>query len=312
MNKEDKMIDALLQEHARAGAGDDEAFLEALEQRLDKEDKMQGEVSGSHRAGNRLGWGMGIAAALVIAAVGFYGWQQQHLAEKTAIAAHDVESPDGRGQALGTSAESVVSLSARKGARLQMSPKNEGTLMAKGAGIDHLAYEPADIAVDSAAPAPAVVAAEKESAEPASFGDAVLTQGVALSNSSAADIADGDGLEEIHQRRDEKRVVVSTREENGKTRVTCIFPQLKFDKTLFAPRSIIVKDASGNTLPANHQYQDPAVSFLVADDQLAGIVIHVLYIDAEALQYKPTNPDLAIDWQVRAKQFKLEDFLKRR
>ena len=62
MNKEDKMIDALLQEHARLGSGDDEAFLESLERRLDHEDKIQGEDSGSQRAGNRFGWALAFGA----------------------------------------------------------------------------------------------------------------------------------------------------------------------------------------------------------------------------------------------------------
>ena len=64
-------------------------------------------------------------------------------------------------------------------------------------------------------------------------------------------------------------------------------------------------------MPANHQYQQPTVSFLVPEDQVAGTVIHVLYIDAEALQYTPTDQVEAPDWQVRAKQFKLGDLLKR-
>ncbi|MGB1874250.1 MAG: hypothetical protein ACPHNY_04605 [Akkermansiaceae bacterium] len=313
MNKEDKMIDVLLQEHARLGSGDDEAFLESLERRLDHEDKIQGEDSGSQRAGNRFGWGMGIAAALVIAAMGFYGWQQQHMAEKTAIAAHDVEGPVGRGQASGSSGESVVALSARKKeAGPQMPDKGVGSLMEKGVDIDRLAYQPADLAADSTAPAPAAVAAAKKSAESASSADAVLTQGVAFSNSLVDNVEDGDRLEKSRLARDEERVVVSTKEENGKTRVTCIFPRLIFDKTLFAPRTIIVKDAIGNTLPANHQYQQPTVSFLVPEDQVAGIVIHVLYIDAEALQYTPTDQVEAPDWQVRPKQFKLGDLLEKR
>ena len=110
--------------------------------------------------------------------------------------------------------------------------------MAKQAGAGSRMDGLADVAIDSEASAPAAaVAAERRVASPSSSADAVLAQGVALSNSTADDIVDGDDPEKSRQGRDEQRVVVSTKEENGKTRVTCVFARLKFDKTLFAPRT---------------------------------------------------------------------------
>ncbi len=97
MKNEDKMIDALLHEHARQGNGDDADFLASLEQRLDEEERGD-EVSSAgkttnRRAGSRVGLGLGIAAGLTVAAVGFYGWHQSRQQEKSAIAAYDAEVP---------------------------------------------------------------------------------------------------------------------------------------------------------------------------------------------------------------------------
>ena len=77
------MIDALLREHARKGAEDDDAFLQSLEERLDEEDKVISMSSIEHHGADRanklsraLGLGLKVAAGLTVAAVGFYGWQQ--------------------------------------------------------------------------------------------------------------------------------------------------------------------------------------------------------------------------------------------
>ena len=94
------MIDALLREHARKGAEDDDAFLQSLEERLDEEDKVISMSSIEHHGADRanklsraLGLGLKVAAGLTVAAVGFYGWQQSLQKEKTALATHEAENP---------------------------------------------------------------------------------------------------------------------------------------------------------------------------------------------------------------------------
>ncbi|BDS08474.1 hypothetical protein NT6N_35140 [Oceaniferula spumae] len=76
MKKEDNMIDALLNEHARHGAGDDTEFLADLEKRLDEEQSVT-EMTAARSANKGRGpaIGIGIAAALTVAAVGYYGWK---------------------------------------------------------------------------------------------------------------------------------------------------------------------------------------------------------------------------------------------
>ena len=113
MKNEDKMIDALLQENARAGAGDDEQFLQELEARLDEEDKIVDMISGPSggRASNRLSIGLGlslkVAAGLTIAAVGFYGWKQQREAERTTIVSYQAKNPAERERGKQVVSESV-------------------------------------------------------------------------------------------------------------------------------------------------------------------------------------------------------------
>lgn len=76
MKKEDQMIDALLNEHARNGAGDDTDFLTDLEKRLDDEKNVTAMTSETTKGrGRGPAIGVGIAAALTIAAVGYYGWK---------------------------------------------------------------------------------------------------------------------------------------------------------------------------------------------------------------------------------------------
>ncbi|MBT8043672.1 MAG: VWA domain-containing protein [Verrucomicrobiae bacterium] len=95
MKNEDKMIDALLQEHARKGDKDDAEFLTSLEQRLDEED--QGGVTSikhpSSQSGNRAGIGLGIAAAVTVAAIGFYGWHQKRQNDLATNMTYDAEIP---------------------------------------------------------------------------------------------------------------------------------------------------------------------------------------------------------------------------
>ncbi|MCP5538277.1 MAG: VWA domain-containing protein [Akkermansiaceae bacterium] len=91
MKNEDKMIDALLQEHARNGGKDDAEFLASLEQRLDEEDGVVSMAHTSGRSGNRAGLGLGIAAALTVAAVGFYGWNEKRSSD---MAMYDQYEPE--------------------------------------------------------------------------------------------------------------------------------------------------------------------------------------------------------------------------
>lgn len=76
------MIDALLREHARSGSGDDAEFLAGLEERLDQEKNaaaMTAQHSGKKSRGPAIG--LGLAAALTIAAVGYYGWKNDRAAD---------------------------------------------------------------------------------------------------------------------------------------------------------------------------------------------------------------------------------------
>ena len=73
------MIDALLTEHARKGSGDDTDFLQSLRRRIDEESSlMQGHVPDqvTVRSRGRM-IGVGIAAALTVAAVGYYGLRHE-------------------------------------------------------------------------------------------------------------------------------------------------------------------------------------------------------------------------------------------
>ncbi len=118
MKNEDKMIDALLQENARAGAGDDDQFLQSLEQRLDEEDKVVGMTTGQssgravNKLNNGLGLGLKVAAGLTVAAVGFYGWKQQRETEKTTIVSYHAINPAEREQ--GKQGKLMVSESVRQ------------------------------------------------------------------------------------------------------------------------------------------------------------------------------------------------------
>jgi len=71
MKNEDQMIDVLLKEHARKGAGDDAEFLNTLDAKLDKEDRM---TSAIKPESNRRGYGLrlGVAATLALGAFGVY------------------------------------------------------------------------------------------------------------------------------------------------------------------------------------------------------------------------------------------------
>ena len=95
MKKEDQMIDALLSEHARHEAGDDIDFLSALEKRLDEESSVT-EITAAQKQANRgriPTIGIGIAAALTIIAVGYYGWEQDRQADLALNDSYHVESP---------------------------------------------------------------------------------------------------------------------------------------------------------------------------------------------------------------------------
>ena len=105
------MIDALLKEHAQLGSGDDEQFLQSVEARLDADDKVvsmaEGKNQGAGKVGNRAGLGIGIAAGLTVAAVGFYGWHQQREEERTTIVSYHAENPVEREQGKEVISESI-------------------------------------------------------------------------------------------------------------------------------------------------------------------------------------------------------------
>ena len=105
------MIDALLKEHAQLGSGDDEQFLQSVEARLDADDKVvsmaEGKNQGAGKVGNRFGMGLGIAAGLTVAAVGFYGWHQQREEERTTIVSYHAENPVEREQGKEVISESI-------------------------------------------------------------------------------------------------------------------------------------------------------------------------------------------------------------
>jgi hypothetical protein len=108
----------------------------------------------------------------------------------------------------------------------------------------------------------------------------------------------------------EQQVSVTMKEEAGRTRVTCTFPQLTLNRVLYTVQTITISDASGKSLPANQKYRQPSVSFAVPHDKIADIRLDVLYIDAGALKESSTDPNKRIDWEVRWKQFKLSEILK--
>ena len=64
-------MDALLKEHARNGSGDDADFLEALEKRLDDEERVSAMIKPAGK-GRSYGIATGVAAALVLGAVGVH------------------------------------------------------------------------------------------------------------------------------------------------------------------------------------------------------------------------------------------------
>lgn len=67
---EERLMDALLHEHARAGTGADEAFLTRLESALDEKliPLPQPSASPPRRSSHRLAWALGLAATVVIVA----------------------------------------------------------------------------------------------------------------------------------------------------------------------------------------------------------------------------------------------------
>lgn len=110
---------------------------------------------------------------------------------------------------------------------------------------------------------------------------------------------------------DRHQLSVSTQKENGETRVTCVLPHRTFDDTSFVVHTVVVRDASGNSLPASHEFGQPNVSFVAPDQKVAEITLDVLYMDHGVLQEnKLGKVGDGIDWQVRHQQFKLSDALK--
>ena len=107
----------------------------------------------------------------------------------------------------------------------------------------------------------------------------------------------------------EQQAAVRIEQQNGETKVVCVLPSLTFDKLPFVVQEVVVRDASGDPLPASHEYRQSMVSFVAPDDELAKVTIDVLYIDASALQWDSTDAVDEPDWQIRFRQFKLIDAL---
>ena len=72
MNSDDRLIDALLREHARAGTEADAAFLQRLESALEAE-KIHAPATLPGRSGNRWAWPLGLAASVMFAC--FLTWK---------------------------------------------------------------------------------------------------------------------------------------------------------------------------------------------------------------------------------------------
>lgn len=107
----------------------------------------------------------------------------------------------------------------------------------------------------------------------------------------------------------EQQTAVRIEQQNGETRVTCVLPSLTFDKFPFVVQEVVVRGASGDPLPASHEYRHSTVSFVTPDDELAKITFDVLYVDASALQWISTDAVDEPDWQMRFQQFKMIDAL---
>lgn len=116
--------------------------------------------------------------------------------------------------------------------------------------------------------------------------------------------------EKIQRVGNKQQVVVSTEKEGDETRVTCTLPQLTFDNVLFTVQTITVNDTNKTTMPANHKYRHPTVSFVAPGHKLAEITLEAVYVDARALEETTTDPDKRVDRQVRLQQFKLGEILK--
>lgn len=91
MKNEDKMIDALLQEHARKGNKDDAEFLASLEARLDEEGGVVSMSRSTDQSSRKSSIGLGIAAAFTVAAIGYYGWQEKRGSDLAMNATYEVQ-----------------------------------------------------------------------------------------------------------------------------------------------------------------------------------------------------------------------------
>ncbi|SHK07842.1 von Willebrand factor type A domain-containing protein [Rubritalea squalenifaciens DSM 18772] len=76
MDKDDRLMEELLKEHARKGSGADEDFLKDLEDRIDAEDKVV-VMQKKDSPGNRWALSAGIAACLALGVGGIYFWQER-------------------------------------------------------------------------------------------------------------------------------------------------------------------------------------------------------------------------------------------
>ena len=122
------------------------------------------------------------------------------------------------------------------------------------------------------------------------------------------------GCSNLAEKRGEASVeqpVVNTEQEGEKVRVTCTIPPRTSDGILFRVKTFVIRDADKNSLPIEHTYGTPTVSFVASDDQMEDITISVLYMDARSFEESENDPDLQLDWSVRSKHFKLADLMTR-
>lgn len=76
MDKDDRLMEELLKEHARKGSGADEDFLKEMEERIDAAEKVV-VMQQKDSPGSRWALGAGIAACLALGVGGVYFWQER-------------------------------------------------------------------------------------------------------------------------------------------------------------------------------------------------------------------------------------------
>jgi hypothetical protein len=106
----------------------------------------------------------------------------------------------------------------------------------------------------------------------------------------------------------EKLVVVSTKQHDDRTTVTCRLPELQAGKILFKVDSVGVRSAEQKEIAPAHR--PTSLSFSTPTEQLSAVTIDATYIDARAFTESARDADHAIDWSVRFYSFKLRAILE--